>query len=103
LSRIYELVRQIWEEERIPEELKAIVIVPIHKRGDRDRWENYRGIKLWGPPPSYSLGTRVLFQKVKQLEQEANYAPQSSAEVNMSGAVPPLHPKCLHDMCRCKV
>ena len=43
---MYELVRQIWEEERIPEEWKETVIVPIHQRGDRDRCENYRGIAL---------------------------------------------------------
>jgi hypothetical protein len=39
LSRIYELVRQVWEEERIPEEWKETV-VPIHKRGDRGKCEN---------------------------------------------------------------
>jgi len=43
---MYEVVRQIWEEERIPEEWKETIIVPIHKRGDRDRCENYRGIAL---------------------------------------------------------
>jgi len=46
LNRIYELVRQIWKEERIPEEWKETIIVHIHKRGDRDRCENYRGIAL---------------------------------------------------------
>ena len=43
LYRIYELVRQIWEEERIPEEWKETIIVTIHKRGDRERCENCRG------------------------------------------------------------
>jgi len=43
---MYELVRQIWEEERIPEEWKETIIVPIHKRGDRVRCENYRGIAM---------------------------------------------------------
>jgi len=43
---MYELVRQILEEERIPEEWKQTIIVPIRKRGDRDRCENYRGIAL---------------------------------------------------------
>jgi len=43
---MYEVVRQIWEEERIREEWKETIIVPIHKRGDRDRCENYRGIAL---------------------------------------------------------
>jgi len=46
LNRMYELVRQIWEEERISEEWKETIIVPIHKRGDRDRCENYRGIAM---------------------------------------------------------
>jgi len=39
---MYELIRQILEEERIPEEWKETIIVPIHKIGDRDRCENYR-------------------------------------------------------------
>jgi hypothetical protein len=43
---MYELVRQIWEEERMPEEWKETIIVSIHKRGDRDKCENYRGIAL---------------------------------------------------------
>jgi len=34
LNIIYELVRQILEEERIPEEWKEIITVPIHKKGD---------------------------------------------------------------------
>ena len=33
LNRIYELVRQIWEEERIPEEWKKTITVPIYKKG----------------------------------------------------------------------
>jgi hypothetical protein len=43
---MYELVWQLWEEERIPEEWKETISVPIHKRGDRDGCENYRGIAL---------------------------------------------------------
>ena len=31
LNRMYGLVRKIWEEERIPEEWKETVIVPIYK------------------------------------------------------------------------
>jgi len=34
LNIIYELIRQISEEERIPEEWKETIIVPIHKKGD---------------------------------------------------------------------
>ena len=34
------------EEERIPEEWKETIIVPIHKKGDWVSCENYRGIAL---------------------------------------------------------
>jgi len=43
LNRIYELVRQIWEMERIPEEWKETITVPIYKKEDRNGCENYRG------------------------------------------------------------
>jgi hypothetical protein len=36
---MYQLVRQILDE-RIPEEWKETIIVPIHRRGDRDKCEN---------------------------------------------------------------
>ena len=42
-NRIYELVRQIQEKERIPEEWKETIIAPIYKKEDRDRCDNYRG------------------------------------------------------------
>jgi len=32
---MYELVRQIWEEESMSEKWKETKIVPIHKRGKR--------------------------------------------------------------------
>ena len=42
LNGIYELVRQIWKEGRIPEEWKETIIVPVYKKGDRGRCENYK-------------------------------------------------------------
>ena len=63
LNRMYELVRQIWEEERIPEEWKEIIIVPIHKRGDRDRCENYRGIALENT--AYKILSNIILGKIK--------------------------------------
>jgi len=37
LNRIYELVRQIWEEKRTPEEWKETTIVPTKREGERER------------------------------------------------------------------
>jgi hypothetical protein len=63
LNRIYELVRQIWEEERIPAEWKETIIVPIHKRGERDKCENYRGIALGNA--AYKILSNIILEKIK--------------------------------------
>jgi len=46
LNRIYELVWLLGEAERIPEEWKETIRVPIYKKGDRNKCENYKGITL---------------------------------------------------------
>jgi hypothetical protein len=61
LNRMYELVTQIWEKERMPEE--ETIIVPIHKRGDRDRCENYRGIALGNE--AYKILSNIILRKIK--------------------------------------
>jgi len=63
LNRMYEVVRQIWEEERIPEEWNKTIIVPIHKRGDRDRCENYRGMALGNA--AYKMLSNIILGKIK--------------------------------------
>jgi hypothetical protein len=63
LNRMYELLRQIWEEERIPEEWTETIIVPIHKTGDRDMCENYRGIALGNA--AYKILLNMIFGKIK--------------------------------------
>jgi hypothetical protein len=62
LNRVYELVTQIWEEERIPTEWKE-TMVPIHKRGDRDTCDNYRGIALGNA--AYKILSNTLLEKIK--------------------------------------
>ena len=62
---MYELVRQIWEEERIPEEWKETIIVLIYKRGDRYRYENqaYWGIALENA--AYKILSNIILEKIK--------------------------------------
>jgi len=60
---MYELVRQIWKEERIPEEWKETIIVPIHKRADRYMCENYRGIALGNT--AYKILSNIILGKIK--------------------------------------
>jgi len=65
LNGIYELVRQTWEEKRIPEEWKETIIVPIHKRGYRERCENYRGIALGNA--AYKILSNIILGKIKPI------------------------------------
>ena len=51
------------EEERIPEEWNETITVPIHKIGDRDRCENYRGIALGNA--AYKILSNITFEKIK--------------------------------------
>ena len=43
---IYKLIISIWNKERMPEEWKESIIVPIFKKGDKTDFNNYRGISL---------------------------------------------------------
>ena len=62
LNSMYELVRQIWDEERIPEEWKETITVPIHKRGNRDRCENDTGIALGNA--AYKILSNIILGKI---------------------------------------
>jgi len=46
LERIFDLLIQIWEQEKMREEWEIGVICPIFKKGDRRECSNYRGITL---------------------------------------------------------
>jgi len=63
LNIIYEVVRQIWEEERIPEERKETIVVPMHKKGDRDKCKNLRGIVLGNA--AYTILANIILEKIK--------------------------------------
>jgi len=45
-NRIYELIVQIWNKERIPSSWVEALICPIQKKGDVQNCENFRGISL---------------------------------------------------------
>ena len=45
-KKIYNLMKQIWEENKMPEQWKEGLICPIYKNGDRLKCTNYRPITL---------------------------------------------------------
>ena len=43
---IHKLITSIWTKEKLPEEWKESIIVPIHKKWDKTDCNHYRGISL---------------------------------------------------------
>jgi sorting nexin-29 len=46
LQRIFDLLMQVWFQERMPQEWEIGIIFPLFKKGDRRECSNYRGITL---------------------------------------------------------
>ncbi|XP_039311154.1 uncharacterized protein LOC120359015 [Solenopsis invicta] len=46
-KRLVNLLKEIWQKKEIPEDWKMSVIVTLHKKGDTEKVENYRGIACY--------------------------------------------------------
>jgi hypothetical protein len=45
-SEIHKLIYSIWNKEELPDQWKESIIVPIHKKGYKIDYSNYRTISL---------------------------------------------------------
>jgi hypothetical protein len=46
LSAIQKLINSVWSKEKLPDQWKESIIVPIHKKGDKTDCNNCCGISL---------------------------------------------------------
>ena len=60
--KIHKLNTFILKKEKLPEEWKESIIVPIHKKGDKIDCTNYRGISLL--PPTYKILSNILLSRL---------------------------------------
>lgn len=60
---IYEVIKDCWEKERIPDDWRQAIIHPLHKKGDRTDTNNYRGISLL--PVTYKILSKALMNNIE--------------------------------------
>jgi len=60
----WEICRRVWRGEGWPDQWKEGGIVPIIKKGDGERVENYRGVTLM--PSIYKIYTTILAERLKE-------------------------------------
>ena len=62
-NKLYELILQVWREESMPNDWKQGLIIPLYKKGDRQKVENYRGITLLSN--AYKIFSSILNNRIK--------------------------------------
>jgi hypothetical protein len=68
LSAIHKLINSIRNKEELPDKWKESNIVPIHKKGDKTDFNNYRGISLLST--SYNILSNILLSRLSPYVDE---------------------------------
>jgi len=67
-GEIHKFITSIWKKEKLPEEWKESIIVPIHKKGDKTDCNNYRGISLL--PTAHKILSNILLSRLTSYTKE---------------------------------
>ena len=59
---IHKLITSIWKKEKLPEEWKESIIIPIHKKEDKTDCNNYTGISLL--PTTYKILSNIFLSRL---------------------------------------
>ena len=65
--RLYALICKFWRDEKMPDDRKIGLIVPLFKKGDKMKCENYRGILLQNV--TYKILSSVLLEMLKEYSE----------------------------------
>jgi len=66
--RLFALICKIWRDEKMLDDWKIGLIVPLFKKGDKMKCENYRGIMLLNV--TYKILSNVLLERLKEYSEE---------------------------------
>lgn len=72
---LLDIMNQMWKEEKIPEEWRISVIVPIYKKEDQEKAENYRGVSLLCT--GYKIYAEILRERLEEEIVKKKLLPES--------------------------
>ena len=73
----YELIRNVWKGEKMPEDWTTSLISPLYKKRERDVTGSYRGISL--PSMAYKIYAMMLKDGIKTEVEEKMILPDTQA------------------------
>lgn len=65
---MFKLCQKIWKNEHLPKTWNEVIIIPIHKKGDKTKCENYRGISLLNS--AYKVFAKILLNRLTPYAEE---------------------------------
>jgi len=65
---IHKLIISVWNREELPAEWKEVIVVPIHKKGDKTDCSNCRGLSLL--PTTYKISSNILLSRLNSYAEE---------------------------------
>lgn len=70
-----ELLRRIWNRDNLSEDWKTSVILPLYKKGDQEKTENYRGISLLCS--AYKIYAEMIRRKLQEETERLEVLPEN--------------------------
>lgn len=72
-------MRKVWRKGNIPEDWKRSILVPLYKRGDKNKVRNYRGISLLYA--AYKIYAELMRRRLEVKVEEKEILVESQANV----------------------
>lgn len=66
--RLWKLINRIWTTEKLPEDWKIALLCPVHKKGDKQECNNYRGIALLSV--TYKVFANCILSRIKTKSEQ---------------------------------
>lgn len=75
IKSIKEIIKKVWKNKKMPEDWNVSVVVPIYKKGNHEKTENYRGISLLCT--AYQIYAEILRSRLKEEIERRKLLPDS--------------------------